>query len=125
MFLNLTLDVAGSWLLYFLAFTVVGFYALWILYLAVMNLSRVKKLGLLNRTHIILGTPILVVGYLIDFLLNVIVLTPLLFELPRETTVTARLKRLNRAPDTGPWRMKVVKFFEPIVDPFDPSGDHI
>lgn len=125
MFLNLTPEVAALWVAYFLAFTAIGFYTLWILYLAVMNLSRVKKLGLLTRTHIILGTPILIVGYLIDFLLNVIVLTPLLFELPRETTVTARLKRLNRAPDTGPWRMKVVKFFEPIVDPFDPDGDHI
>jgi len=122
---NFTLEQTFLFLGWFTVSSIVGFYLLWILYLAVMNLSRVKKMGKLTKTAAILGLPVLIVGYTVDFLLNVLVLTPVLFELPRETTVTARLKRLNRDSATGPWRTAVVKFVEPLVDPFDPSGDHI
>ena len=38
-------------------------------------------------------------------------------------TVTARLKRHN-ATNTG-WRKAVAVWFEPLLDPYDPSGDHI
>jgi hypothetical protein len=46
-----------------------------------------------------------------------------LLELPKETTVTARLKRHHR--ESQGWRLAVVLFIEPILDPFDPSGDHV
>lgn len=102
---------------------VLSFYLLWIFYLAVMNLKRVRDLGKLTKVTTFLGFPILILGYLIDFICNVFFLTIILLELPQETTVTARLKRHNKT-STG-WRLAVVKWFEPIVDPFDPSGDHI
>jgi hypothetical protein len=51
------------------------------------------------------------------------VLTLLLLEWPKEMTVTARLKRHN-ATSTG-WRKAVAVWFEPLLDPYDPSGDHI
>jgi hypothetical protein len=100
-----------------------SFYLLWIFYLAVMNLKRVRDLGKLTKTTIALGFPLLILGYLIDFICNVFFLTVILMELPRETTVTARLKRHNKT-STG-WRKAVATWFEPIVDPFDPSGNHI
>jgi hypothetical protein len=106
-----------------LAWLVGGMYALWIFYLAVMNLSRAKRTGLLSPTARTLGLPILIIGYVLDFLTNLTVMTLVLLELPRETTVTARLKRHHRE-STG-WRLKVVLWFEPILDPYDPSGDHI
>lgn len=107
----------------YLVGSVVGFYALWVLYLAVMNLSRVKKLGKLSRSAYVLGVPVLVVGLALDFLVNVLVMTVILLELPREATVTSRLKRHNQ---TGSgYRKRVAAWFEPILDPFDPSGDHV
>lgn len=99
-------------------------YALWVFYLAVMNLKRVRDMGLLHKHAFALGYPVLIVGYLLDGLVNIFVMTALLLELPREFTVTSRLKRHNRGPDS--WRKRlVVSFFEPLLDPFDPSGDHI
>ena len=112
-----------DWLLFATAWTLGGMYSLWVFYLAVMNLARAKRNGLLNKTALVLGTPLLVVGYLVDFMMNVTVMTVVLLEWPKETTVTARLKRHNKE-STG-WRLAIVKWFEPILDPYDPSGDHI
>lgn len=101
---------------------VASFYMLWILYLAVMNLKRVRDAGQLSKTALALGTPILLVGLVVDLFCNILLSVPLL-ELPHEWTVTARLKRHNK--DVAGWRKKVALWFEPILDPFDPSGDHI
>jgi hypothetical protein len=98
-------------------------YALWIFYLAVMSLKRAKDAGLLTATAKVLGYPVLVVGWLLDAFVNVFVMTMLLLEIPQELTVTARLKRHNRV--TGGWRKAVARWAEPLLDPYDPSGDHI
>ncbi len=98
-------------------------YATWILFLAIMNLSRAKKAGLLSKTALVMGTPVLIIGYLLDFLMNVTVMSLVLLEFPKETTVTARLKRHHKE-STG-WRLAVVLWFEPLLDPYDPDGDHI
>lgn len=98
-------------------------YALWIFYLAVMNLKRAKKAGLLNKTALVLGMPVLIVGLLLDFIVNITVMTLVLFEMPDELTVTARLKRHHKE-STG-WRLRVVLWLEPILDPYDPEGDHV
>jgi hypothetical protein len=102
-----------------LAFT----YGLWVFYLAVMNLKRVHDSHGLSPWALRFGYPVLIVGYLLDILVNWVVVTLLLLELPREATVTARLKRHNR--ESAGWRKSVALFFEPLLDPFDPSGDHI
>jgi hypothetical protein len=98
-------------------------YALWILFMAVMNLKRVRDMGKLGTLSKVFGYPVLVVGYALDVLVNVTLMTVLFLEIPRETTVTARLKRHNR---TGSgWRQRLAAWFEPLIDPYDPSGDHI
>ena len=97
-------------------------YLLWVLYLAVMNLKRARDMGLLTKPAHALGIPLLFTGLLLDFLVNVFVMTVILLELPRETLVTTRLKRHNKG--TG-WRQKVAAWFEQFLDPFDPDGDHI
>ena len=107
---------------YYIAASFVILYALWIFYIAVMNLKRVKDAGKLNTFAKILGYPVLFVGIVLDIIANVFVMTVILLELPKEPLVTSRLKRHNR---TGGWRKKVVQFLEPILDPFDPSGDHV
>jgi uncharacterized membrane protein YhaH (DUF805 family) len=98
-------------------------YALWIFYLAVMNLKRVRDAGKLGTVAKVFGYPVLLVGYVLDVLVNVTLMTVLFLEIPRETTVTARLKRHNR---TGSgWRQRLAAWFEPLIDPYDPSGNHI
>lgn len=108
----------------FLVFAFINFYILWIFYLAVMNLKRARdsREGL-SKLAYYLGVPILIVGLILDFIINVFILSILFLEFPRETTVTSRLKRHKLA---GGWRSKVVKkFFVPLLDQFDPSGVHI
>ena len=100
-----------------------SFYLLWILYLAVMNLKRVKDAGLISPLALALGYPVLFIGYLLDILVNITVLTLVLLELPKELTVTARLKRHNRT--STDWRKSVAVWFEPLLNPFDPSGNHL
>lgn len=103
-------------------------YALWIFYIAVMGLKRVRDVGQLSKTAAAFGYPVLIVGLMLDLIANLFPLTILLLELPRETTVTARLKRHNRSVPTSGlqrWRKAVAAWAEPLLDPFDPSGDHI
>jgi hypothetical protein len=104
-------------------FCFLSFYVLWILYLAVMNLKRARDMGKLSKTAKFLGTPVLFVGYILDAILNILVMTIILLEFPQELTVSERLKRHNRY-STG-WRKSVALWFEPLLDPYDPSGDHI
>jgi hypothetical protein len=111
-----------TWL-YFPLLALAAFYLLWVMFLAVMNLKRAQDAGLLHKSARVLGTPLLLAGYVLDTLVNWGVLTLVLLELPRETTVTARLKRHIK---TGAgWRLAVARWFIPLLDPFDPSGRHI
>lgn len=98
-------------------------YLLWIFYLAVMNLARARDSGTLTKTALVLGYPVLFVGLVLDALANIFVMTLVLAELPQELTVTSRLKRHNAGPQG--YRRAVALWFEPLLDPFDPSGDHI
>lgn len=108
----------------FIAVVLVGaLYLLWLFFLACMNLKRVKDAGQLSRTALILGTPILWIGYLLDAFVNITLMTIVLVEFPREWLVTDRLKRHHMS--SGGWRLKVALWFEPLLDPYDPSGDHI
>lgn len=100
-------------------------YALWIFYAAVMCLKHAKIKGLLNKPLTILGTPVLAVGYVLDALLNITVMTVICLEIPQELTISARLKRYNNDLSEWWWRRKVAAIFEPILDPLDPSGNHI
>ena len=98
-------------------------YALWVFYLAVMNLKRAKDAGQLTTTAKCLGYPVLIFGYLLDCFVNLTVMTILLLEIPQETTVTSRLSRhLN---DCDCWRKSIAAWAAPLLDPYDPSGKHL
>jgi hypothetical protein len=98
-------------------------YGLYVFYAAVMNIKRVRDMGKLTTLGKVFGYPTLVIGLILDLLVNWFVMTIILLEVPRELTVTSRLKRHHKE-STG-YRLAVVKFFEPVLDPLDPSGDHI
>lgn len=98
-------------------------YSLYVFYGSLMNIKRVKDMGKLTTLGKVFGYPTLVIGLVLDFLVNVLLMTIVMYEIPQEWTVTDRLKRHHRE-STG-WRLSVVKFFEPVLDPLDPSGDHV
>ncbi len=98
-------------------------YALWLFFLAVMNLKGARDAGTLGPVAYRLGVPVLIVGYALDFAVNVVVMSVVLLEPPRETTVTARLKR-HASRDT--WRGDIARWMAAhLLDAFDPSGRHI
>ena len=107
---------------YYVAICLVVTYALYVFYSAVMNIKRVRDMGKLTKLGMAFGYPTLVIGLALDLAVNVFVMSIVLLEIPREWTVTSRLKRHQASTD---WRLAVVKFFEPVLDPLDPSGDHI
>ena len=107
----------------YLVFSFAITYARYVFYAAVMNIKRVRDAGKLTIIGKVLGYPTLVVGLFLDLLVIVFVMSFVLLELPRELTVTSRLKRHHK--ESKGWRLAVVKFFEPVLDPLDPSGDHI
>lgn len=98
-------------------------YMTWLFYLSVMALMRARDAGTLSPFASALGYPLLVVGYVLDFATNVVICTPLLLEIPRETTVTARL---SRHVDDDTWRGAVARWVGlHLLDPFDPDGRHL
>jgi hypothetical protein len=106
------------------AIVIGSIYALWILYLAVMNLQRARDSGKLTKSAYYLGLPILYTGLLIDFLVNIFILSFIFIDLPKEFLVTSRLKRYVN--NKSGWRKKLAIWFAlNLLDSFDPSGKHI
>jgi hypothetical protein len=105
-----------------LLLAILSVYGLWVFYMAVMNLKRAKDAGTLRPWARRFGGPVLLVGVLLDLIVNWLVFTIILLELPRETLVTARLKRHLKSQG---WRRNVAYWFcSELLDTFDPSGAH-
>jgi len=97
-------------------------YALWVLYAAVMNFKRAKDAGTLSKTGLILGYPVFIVGMLLDIYCNLIPLTIMLLEIPKELTVSSRVTRLSTK---GGWRGDAARWFcDDLLDDLDQSGKH-
>jgi hypothetical protein len=76
-----------------------------------------------------IGAVALVVGAILDFYLNVITMSIVCLEVPKEWVVTKRLKRYHKlAPSHGWrqwWRYHVAHFIcTNWLNPFDKSGTH-
>lgn len=98
-------------------------YLLWPFYLAVMALKRARDDGKMTKVAYTLGMPVLLAGWALDIAVNWFVVTIILLEFPRETTVTARLKRHKH--DEG-FRGTIARWFAlHLLDAYDPSGRHI
>ena len=102
--------------------TLGALYALWVFFLAVMNLARADQAGTLPRTSFILGVPLLTVAYVLDVAINQTLGTVLLLDMPREWTLSERLERLKSGAD---WRgIAANAVLRCILAPFDPTGGH-
>lgn len=117
------MDGILSNLLVVLVCSAVAMYVLWILYLAITNLARAKLNGRMTNTALILGVPIAILTIALDVVVNLLVMTFVFLELPKELTVSDRLRRHNKEPNG--WRKAIAAWFEPLLDPYDTDGDHV
>ena len=102
--------------------TLVCVYLLWVHYVAVMRLMQVRDAGHLTSAMKAIGYPALIVGLLLDLIVNTTVATLIFLELPKEWTVSARLTRHSES--TG-WRQRVaVAIRTALLDNIDPNGVH-
>lgn len=105
------------------AIAILSLYALWVFFLAVMNLKQAKDAGTLPKAARALGLPMLIVGYLLDCFVQLTAAVLIFAELPRELTVSGRVKRLIESG--GGWRKRVAEWFRDVLlAPFDRSGGH-
>lgn len=93
-------------------------YALWGFFLAVMSLAHARDDKTLTPLAQTLGYPILFVGYVLDFIANMTVMTLVFLELPHEWLVTARISR-HLKESIGRRRTIAVWFRDNWLDPFD------
>lgn len=100
-------------------------WALWILYIAMMNVKRALMAGDIPWQAKLLVVPTKYVFDVVEFFCNVVVCTAVFLDLPKEVTVSDRLRRYHRDPLCPRWRMIIVNFIKPMIDPFDPAGTHI
>jgi hypothetical protein len=112
-------------------------YVLWIFFLAAMNLMQARDEGSLPTWAHRLGLPIVFVGLVIDVFVQLTLACVVFLELPRELTVSGRVKRWVEGPKfigypSGPptngirwWRYSVALWMrENLLKPFDRSGGH-
>ena len=92
----------------------------WILYLAVMKLKQHRReLGPVAKVHAYL---LLAIALIVDLFLTLFVGTLLFLAVPKELTLTARLKRHQIE---GGWRARVAAWIcQKLLNQFDPGGKH-
>lgn len=103
-------------------------YALWLFYLAAMNLLRVYRLGTMKLPAKVFGVPIMVIAVLIDWLANWTIFTVLCLQFPVhwQELVTGRLKRYKDDNRERTFRRTLSAWLaSDLLDQFDPSGRHV
>ena len=107
-------------------FYLVLMYATWIAFLSVMALKSARDSGKLTKASEVLAMPLLVVGWLLDFSLNM-ASTAIFLDLPREWLLTIRCDRyLSLVSPTGLnlYRQRLARqLCKNLLDPFQ-SGGH-
>jgi len=106
-------------------FVLLTLWFLWILYVAMMNIQEAVSRDNLPWQAKIMVAPTSLVFDIVEFVANVLVCTLIFLDRPKEITVSARLRRYAADPDQYGWRLTIVRFVKPMLDPFDPKGPHI
>ena len=107
------------------AFMALTLWALWILYVAMMNIDRAMEIKELPLQAKLLVYPTKFVFDFVEIVANSFVCTLIFLDLPREFTVSDRLRRYYEKQEQAGWRMVLVNFVKPMLDPFDHKGPHI
>lgn len=95
-----------------------------ILYIVVMGLERARDEGKLSPACVKAGMAFMYASLLWDVLCNLFVVSFVFLELPREATVSQRLRRLVQ--QTPGWRRSLATWFAVnLLNPFSNGGPHI
>jgi hypothetical protein len=117
-------------ILAWLGFAIAASYLLWLCYISVMSLRTQRNANRMTLLDKVFGYPTLVVGYALDMVVNAVILSIVLLELPDELVVTTRAKRWATSwrdnPETGlnGWRQAVCVWLLRQITHHDPSGEH-
>jgi hypothetical protein len=104
-------------------FVLLDLWAFFIMYVASMGMIRAHKEGNLNIVLWVLCLPFVAISWVFDVINNATLFTLIFFEIPRELTVTERLKRHYKKPTI---RGKIATWIGvTILNPFDYSNDHL
>lgn len=147
-YLNIVLDWVREWAL----LSAVLIWLTWVFFTAVMRLRELRDVGKLafkdGPVRCVFAYLALIIGLILDVAVNIIVATPVMFELPPyrgmvrvkigrfsvplpdvELLTTARLCRWYHSTDTSWWtahvRMPFVRFGQQMLDVVDTDGQHI
>lgn len=106
-----------------LIYVLLTLYALWIFYLAVMNLYRANKQQRLTGFVKALGYFTLIVGAALDAFVNICIASIIFLKLPQDVLLTGRLSRYQRG--NNGWRKTLAIWIcRNLLNRFDPSGNH-
>lgn len=106
-----------------LVYLLIDLYVFFILYVASMGMIRAHKEKKLNPMLWVMCVPFVVFSLIIDVLNNLFVFTLLFAELPKELTVTERLKRHVKQHT---FRGKLARLIgDSLLNSFDPTGNHL
>ena len=95
----------------------------WIGYILVMGVYRAYLSQRLSKAALILSLPIVLIGIILDVLINIFLATFIFLDMPRELLMTRRMIRYRKT-DNG-WRAKLSQFIcDHLLDVFDPKGNH-
>lgn len=101
-------------------------YLTWLFFLAVMALKSARDNGKLTTMSKVLAYPLLGVGWLLDFSLNMAT-TPVFLDLPREWLLTIRCDRylsIKNPVGLNKYRQGLARWLcQNLLDPFQ-SGGH-
>lgn len=107
----------------YILFILLSPWLLWVFYAAIMRLKMVRDANGLTTAMKVFGYPALVIGYVIDLVVNVVAGTIVFREMPREWTLSERLWRLSNGQES--WRQKrALAIRVALLDAIDPAGIH-
>lgn len=114
----------------YLAFGVVTFFSLWIGYVFVTNLDRVRAIngGKLPPFVWFLSAGAVMIAVSADIIFQIFYGTVIFLDIPRELTLSQRMSRYwNEDPNDTNWRKLVVGWVkkQTLIDLFDRTGNHI
>lgn len=101
---------------------VVALWLLWIAFVAIMHLRRVRQRWGLTGAQKVFGYPLLVIGYVLDVVMRLTVFAALFLRHPRLETVSEMLER--EVAGSG-WRARQARWWrEELLADFDLTGSH-
>jgi len=98
-------------------------YVCWVIFVAIMGLSKAKIAGTLKKPALVLGYPLLFVGLVLDALLNWLIFSVIVLDFPTQLLTTSHLN--DCIAGKSPWRKAVALWIcQNLLDSFDPHAPH-